>query len=492
MSKPAHLGELALGARRSSETLVEWLHRELKAAILTGRCRPGHRLPSSRTLARQQRVARGTVLAAFEQLTAEGYLHSQVGDGTRVAPRLPQVASAPSALWPHRPPAAIRIGRRGASLVAPFPAAARAGARAFTANVPSVTEFPVATWARLIGRRMRLASPRALIGGDVFGLAPLRAAIARHLGETRGVIASPDQVIVLNGTQQALDLVARVVLDPGDAAWVEDPGYPGASEVLRAAGANVVPIPVDDRGLDVAAGVKHARRARLVYSTPAHQFPLGMPLALERRLALLAWARKGGAVIFEDDYDSEFRFDGRPLAALQGLDPTGAVILAGSFSKLLFPALRLAYAVVPPALVEPLSKARSLFDRYPRFLEQVALADFIEEGRFAAHLRRMRGIYAERWQALVAAADAHWGEALTLAATDTGLQTVGFLRKRRPGSDLQLARRAAAAGVEVVALSRWDRARRWGPCLQLGFAAATPKEIDRAARVLGRLLRERD
>lgn len=484
---------LALAQKRAGESLTAWLYRTLRAAILEGRLQPGVLLPPTRVLAAQHQVARGTVVRVFERLVCEGYLRARVGSGTTVNPELPDdFFGAPASEQAAEKPAAVRgsLSERGRRLaLSPFPAAAPApgSARAFRANQPSVSHFPIEVWARLSARRLRLASRGMLSAGDVMGYRPLREAIAAHLGTTRGVVCGAEQVMVVAGTQQALDLVSRIVLDPGDAAWVEDPGYPGAAAVLRAAGARLVPVPVDEGGLCVPAGLKRAPAARLAFVTPAHQFPLGVTLSLERRWQLLEWSRTTGAWIFEDDYDGEFRFAGRPLAALQGLAPTGNVIFSGSFSKMLFPALRMGFVVLPPHLVEPMRAARSVVDRYGSTLGQAVLCDFMVEGHFGQHLRRMREVYAQRRDVLMDAAQRDWGDRLRLRLTDTGLQTVGWLAADVCG-DREFARRAAARGVEVVPLS--DFAVSWEDRqgLQIGFASADPSELRRGASALAKLL----
>ena len=491
MAKTPLLLDIAVQPRRAAETLSDWLYGQLRAAILEGRLKPGTRLPSTRTLAAEHHVARGTVLGVFERLLAEGYLQSRVGAGSCVAAQLPEEGfqAKPERVKPATSPLPARISRRGMVLAeSPFAVSASGRKlRAFSANQPAVAEFPISVWSRLTSRRTRLVSRQMLQAGDAMGLRPLREAIVAHLGVTRGVVASADQVMIVSSTQQGLDLVARLVLDPGDQAWMEDPGYPGASNILRAAGVDVVPVPVDERGLRVAEGLRRAPTARFAYVTPAHQFPLCVPLALERRLALLSWSRENGVWIFEDDYDCEFRFSGRPLAALQGLAPDGNVIFSGSFSKMLFPSLRMAFLVVPEHLVDALAAARSLVDRYARVVEQAVLCDFIEQGHFGQHLRRMRVLYGERLGVLREAAASHWGNALRLAPTDTGLQTVGWLG---PGwTDRGLAAAAAKAGIEIGPLSRFGIKWKQTNGVQIGFAAVAPPELRRAAALLGKILR---
>jgi GntR family transcriptional regulator/MocR family aminotransferase len=324
------------------------------------------------------------------------------------------------------------------------------------------------------------------LGGDVMGYPPLREAMAEHLGSTRGIRCTADRIMIVSGTQQALDLVVRIVMDPGDRAWIEDPGYTGAAAVLEAWGAKVVPVEVDARGLRVDKGIRAAKDARFAYVTPAHQFPLGVVMAPERRDQLLKWACGSGAWIFEDDYDSEFRFSGRPISALQSMTLDDNVIFSGSFSKMLFPSLRMGFLVLPEMLVEPMRKARSLLDRHGPTLNQVVLCDFIAEGHFHRHLRRMRQVYAQHQEVLLASAAEHWTGLLNVEATETGLQTIGWLEGGR--NDLDVARLAAAAGIDVTPLSNY--AFKWPrkDGLQIGFGAVPPQQIRLAARRLARIM----
>lgn len=485
MARAAPFDELPLPPRRADEKAGAWLDRALREMIQTGQLKPGERVPASRRLGQQHGLARGTVTEVFAQLSAEGYLESRVGSGTRVARRLPEHFFLPARVMPAREPARrlAPLSRRGGALIqSPFLRAfLGARPRAFRAYQPAVEDFPVDLWARIGARRMRQVSREMLLQGEELGYLPLRQAVAAHLGATRGVICQPEQVMVVSGTQQALDLASRLLLTPGDAVWMEDPGYAGATAIFRAAEARIVPVPADEHGLQVSVGRKRAPRARMAYITPANQFPLGMTLSLERRLQLLEWSRQTGAWIFEDDYDSEFRFVGRPLAALQGLDPAGGVIFSCSFNKMLFPTLRLGAVVLPAALVDSVRAARSLLDRHPPLLDQLVLCDFITEGHFGRHLRKMRQIYAERLATLTAAVETLEGR-LTLGRCDTGLQTTAWLGD---GSDaLVLAEALAKQGIEAVPLSHY--ALRWPLThgLHLGFGAVSNRELKRGVEVL--------
>jgi GntR family transcriptional regulator/MocR family aminotransferase len=478
--------------RGAALPLQRQLYDGVRQAILAGRLRPGARLPSTRALAADLGASRNTVLAAFEQLGAEGYLEGRVGSGTAVARALPEslLEARPEAGGAGRPPGRRpRLSRRGERLAGTGLALTRAPAapRPFRTGLPALDAFPLDTWARLVARRWRRAPRQLLDYGDPAGYLPLREAIAAYLRASRAVRCEAGQVIVVTGSQQAVDLAARVLADAGDTAWIEEPGYPGARGALAASGLALAPVPVDAEGLDVRAGARRAPRARLVYVTPSHQYPLGVTMSLQRRLALLDWAGRTGAWVLEDDYDSEYRYAGRPLAALQGLDGAGRVIYVGTFSKVLFPGLRLGYVVVPPALVEAFTAARALADRHPPGVTQAALADFLDGGHFARHLRRTRALYAERQTALVEAARRHLGGLLRVSPAEAGMHVVGWLPD---GVDDRAAARAAlAAEVEVAPLSAYRLRGPGAGGLVLGYAAFGPREIAdgvaRLARALG-------
>jgi len=490
--KPKRSILLSLPPRGRGETLSAWLYRELRQAILEGRLKAGAPLPSSRSLSTQYKVARGTVVFVFEQLTSEGYLEGKTGSGTRVSSKLPDeyFIGAGKSSRPALPLRKGHLSQRGHALAqSPFLKLQRSvkALRAFRANQPSVTHFPTEIWSRIGSRRMRMASRSMLLDGDVLGYLPLREAVASHLGETRAVVCDSSQIMIVSGTQQALDLIIRLTLDPGDEAWMEDPGYPGASAMLLAAGASVVSISVDHQGMRVSEGLRKAPQAKLAYVTPAHQFPLGVAMPLERRLQLLEWSRQSGSWIFEDDYDSEFRFAGKPLASLQSLAPYGNVIFSGSFSKMLFPSLRMGFLVLPQHLAEAARQARSLLDRFGPPVEQAVLCDFITEGHFGRHLRKMREIYAEHLAILSESAQKEWGGRLVLQPTDTGLQTVAWLSSSGQ-SDRDFSRTAAGRGVEVVPLSAFARQWKKRNGLQIGFASISPAEIRRGVEAMGQIL----
>ncbi len=323
--------------------------------------------------------------------------------------------------------------------------------------------------------------------GEPAGYRPLREAIAAYLGAVRAVHCVPEQVIMVSGSQQGLDIAARVLLDPGDAAWIEDPGFHGARAALLAAGARLIPVPVDREGLDVEAGIRRGSKARIVYLTPSHQFPLGATLSLARRLALLKWASKARAWILEDDYDGEFRYAGRPLSSLQGLDGEGRVIYIGTFSKILFPSLRLGYIIAPTDLIDAFVKARAIVTHASSLMEQAILADFINEGQFAGHVRAMRTLYAQRQAVVLRAGKTELDGLLDLQSDEAGMDLIGWLPR---GVDDQLAyRKAAAHGVEVTPLSAYSIKRQRRGALRLGYTGYTPSDLRRGVRNLAMALR---
>lgn len=489
MGKRTATFTLALPPRDAATPPSRWLCSALRAEILGGRLRPGARLPATRDLARQYGLSRGTIVSAFEQLKSEGYVEGSVGSGTYVSRVLPddllQVAREVSPQPTARPTGRRRVsdfGRR----VTLFPGFSFRPIRAFRTDQPALDLFPTTLWAQLAGRRLRRATMNLLLGCDSMGYRPLREAVADYLTSSRGVRCGAEQIAIVSGTQEALDLAARVFLNPGDRVCMEDPGYPGAALVFEAIGAKISAVRVDDEGMRVPG--PSPRGVRLAYVTPGHQFPTGVGMSLRRRLELLEWARTSGALIFEDDYDSEYRYAGRPMPALQGLDRDGRVLFAGSFSKVMFPSLRLGYLVVPPDLVELFEATLSVTRRHAPLLEQALLCDFITEGHFGRHVRRMREIYAERLSELLECARQRLAGLLELSSVEAGLQTVGWLRDGLNGAEAVEA--AAKRGIEVTALSRYTRGRVTREGLQLGFAAVSAEEIRRGVTELAAALEE--
>jgi GntR family transcriptional regulator/MocR family aminotransferase len=468
------------------------LYRELREAVLGGRLPAGSRLPSTRTLAAELGVSRNTVMGAFDQLLAEGYLEGKVGSGTYVAEELPedllQVRGDVKKPAPEIPAGAL-LSKRGAVLASSpvIPPRPHRAPRAFRPGPGASEQFPARIWMRLLARRWRGPLRELLAYGEPAGYDPLRDAIASYLRAARAVRCTASQVVVVSGTQEGLDITARLLLDPGDAVWIEDPGYLGARGAFTGASARVCPVPVDKEGLVVQEGIARQPHARVVYVTPSHQFPLGVTMSLARRLALLEWVKRSGAWVIEDDYDSEFRYSGRPIAAMQGLDFTGRVIYAGTFSKVLFPSLRLGYLVLPPDLVAPFTAARDLVDRHAPLMEQAVLADFIAEGHFARHIRRMRALYAHRLAIFMEAAQRELEGLLEVNPKDNGMHMMGWLP---PGVDDAAASRSALEhGVEAPPLSAYSMEPQPRGGLLLGYAGYSTREIREGVRRLAQALR---
>ena len=499
---PSAVGALVALDPDSATPLYRQLYDALREAILDGRLRGGTRVPATRALAEDLGVSRNTASLAYDQLHAEGYLERRLRGGTFVARILPDLllqprrtTPRPAAIVRQQQPAARPLSARGAALAGlalPASVNTRVAPRPFRPGVPALDEFPVALWSRLSALHWRRLRGAELAYGHSAGHQPLREAIATHLAVARGVRCTSEQVIVVGGSQQALDLATRLLLDPGDAVWLEDPGYVGARAAFAAAGARIVPVPVDDEGLVVAAGERLAPEARMVFVSPSHQHPLGMSMSVSRRLALLHWAQRADAWVLEDDYDSEIRYRGRPQPAMQGIDADGRVIYIGTFSKTLFPALRLGYVVVPPRLVDAFVTARLVSDRHSSVVEQAVLADFIAGGHYARHLRRMRALYAERQEALVAAARELLGDVLDVRPTDAGMNVIAWLP---PGVDDRAVYRAALeAGVEAPPLSPFSQAPLERGALFLNFSGYEPAALRGAmvklACVVRRVVRE--
>ncbi len=486
LRSPLPLDSFALDPQAEAP-LYRQLYDALRGAILDGRLAAGARLPSSRVLAADLGVGRNTVLSAYEQLTAEGYLEGQVGAGTRIAASLPdkflEVGAGGRGARAARNDPGIPLSRRGELIASVKRGAARyerGHARAFQHGLPAIDQFPATLWSRLLARRAR--DPRnGLFGYETGeGYKPLREAIAAHAGAARGVVCTPEQVIVTAGAQAAFDIAARMLIDPGDAAWIEEPGYLGARGALLGAGANLVPVPVDNEGLDVAAGRALHPMPKLIYVTPSHQFPLGVTLSLPRRLALLDFAGAANAWIVEDDYDSEYRYSGRPIASLQGLDRAARVLYMGTFSKTLFPSLKVGYLIVPDALIDAFRTAIRLTGHVPSPAIQAALADFIGDGHFGTHVRRMRAVYAARRACLTEAIESDLGEFVEASPSDGGMQLVGFLK--RDIDDRNASAVAAAAGIHVAPLATYYLGRPAMSGLHMGFAAIPETQIAKATK----------
>lgn len=465
--------ELTLADRPPQQTLTSWLYAQLRSAILEGRLQPGSRLPASRDFAAQYGLSRGTVVSVWERLQAEGYIYCRVGSGTRVN-RIEPVPSVPATNC--EPPAYLR--RVIADYVRPKPwrdLAAMESVRPFSMRDPAVAEFPAELWAKIAARRARTFPSCLQTEDDGRGYRPLREAIAGYLGSSRGVRCNANQIIVVSGVQQGLDLLTRLLLKPGDPVWMEDPGYFGATLAFENAGAQIIPVPVDEQGLSVSAGLTLCPHAKGVYLTPAHQFPLGMTMSLERRMAVLQWASRTGAFVLEDDYDSEYRFEGSPVPALQSLDRQANVIFLGSFHKLLFPSLRIGYVVLPPSLVDYFLAFRYRTDFHNLSLEQTVLCDFIAEGHLGRHIRRMRDLYAGRLAALLEGGQRYLQGLLEISGVRAGLYTAAFLQNGM--SSRQAEQAAATHHIEAIALDRYTLESHDPKGVLLGFAAFKEAEL---------------
>jgi GntR family transcriptional regulator/MocR family aminotransferase len=468
--------------RRIGDGLQQQVYAGVRRAILEGVLTPGTRVPSSRSLADELCVSRTTTLLAYEQLLAEGYLCAQHGAGTYVARELPDDLPLPAPLRGRH----VRFGklsRRGQRLAdMPAPARRLSGMpRPFRLGAPALDKFPVRIWSQLVNRRLRSAKGADLDYSGPGGHPPLQQAVVEHVQAARGARCIQKQVFIVAGAQRGLQMVATALLDHGDSVWTENPGYPGARSAFCAAGARTVPVRVDDHGLDVAAAIRTAPHARMAYVTPSNQFPLGVPMTLPRRLALLKWASRNDAWVIEDDYDSEFRYGTRPLTCLQGLDAEGTVIYVGTFAKSVFPALRLGFVLVPQHLCDKFIAMRYAADLHPPLLEQMALADFIADGHYARHLRRMRAIYQERRDALIEAAETYCAGALRLRKVQTGLHAVADLFQV---DEELVSHQAARRGIEVSPLGSYCVGRRMLNGLLLGFACSRPEQLRAAMRLL--------
>jgi GntR family transcriptional regulator / MocR family aminotransferase len=462
---------VSLIARRD---LAGEIYRQIRTAILDGRLQGGHALPPTRQLAAQLSVSRMTVSVAYDRLIGEGFATAKVGAGTFVAlnlerpsePAKPRdLALRPIEAWKHVP-LPTELWR-----VAKFD---------FRAGLPDAQLFPYDAWRRLLAREFRPAGGAGVYSHPA-GHAGLREAIVRYFGTSRGISADADDVIITNGAQQAIDLSARVLLKPGDRVAVEDPSYGPPRRVLSACGLQVCGVPVDDEGLIVEAIPPNTR---LIYVTPSHQFPLGMSMSLNRRLALLRWAGDTSAAIIEDDYDSEFRFGGRPIEPLHMLDTEGRVIYVGSFSKTMLPTLRLGFLIVPPSLRTAMHSAKYLSDWHSPLAVQAAMARFIEEGLFARHIRRMRMAYEPRHRLVVNGVARLLADELKVVESSVGLHVAAIARRKSVSQVNAIVQQASALGVECQPLSKFAAGESLRCGLMLGYGAIRCEQIEEGLLIL--------
>jgi GntR family transcriptional regulator/MocR family aminotransferase len=478
----------------SSTPLHQQLYTEIRSAILVGRFSAAEKLPSSRALAQSLSVSRMTVTECYGQLIAEGYLEPRRGSGTYVCSILPELAFSPASRGKRSrsttaPDGPIRLSRYGIELQTHL--SKRNGPAKTLLRLdylgPDVSNFPTRLWSRLLARHSRNAKRELFeYAPDSRGHQPLREAIAHYLRKARAVRCDAEQVILVSGSQQAVDLSARVLLNDGDAVAIENPGYLAAARVFSAQGATLSPVDVDEEGMVVAKlDSLKSKPPKLVYVTPSHQFPTGASLSLARRLALLKWARQHGSVIFEDDYDSEYRYSGRPLPSLQGMASGVPVLYVGTFSKTLFPGLRIGYAVVPKSLIRVFARAKFLSDRQGPSIEQYALTDFLNEGHYERHIRRMRQLYGRRRGVLADALSKHFGEAVTIRGDNSGMHLYAEFTLNI--SEQEAFTRAIKAGLRLERVHRFDeaeRSRSTRSAFIFGFARLSERTIrDGVARL---------
>jgi GntR family transcriptional regulator / MocR family aminotransferase len=478
--------------RKAPKALHRQIYDSYRSAIVEGSLRAGQRIPSTRGLAVELGVSRFPVLNAYAQLLAEGYFESRVGAGTVVSRLLPEQFTPSQAVAKRatttrsgpRP-----IARRAAILVGGESKPWHVGWGAFGVGQVAFDQFPVQIWSNLVARHCRTMNAKSLHYGEQAGSKALRETIAAYLRTARSLHCEAEQVMIVSGSQQALELSARVLLDPGSRVWVEEPCYRLARDVFALTGCRLVPVPVDCEGLDVATGIKRCRKARAAFVTPSHQFPLGVTMSASRRFQLLDWAQNTGSWIIEDDYDSEYRYESLPIASLQGLDTNARVIYMGTFSKVLFPSLRLGYMVIPSDLIGRFLAIRRVMDLGPPIFHQEVLADFIGEGHFARHIRRMRVLYRERRSALVESISKELGSTVEVLGGDAGMHLTVTLPK---GSrDVEIAERAARQNLRLWPLSPSYLGAAPPQGFILGFGSTAAAEMPRAVRKLRNLLTAR-
>ena len=481
-SSAIRLGVLVLD-RSSPRSLHQQIYSTLRDLILTGVIAPGAVLPSTRSLSHDLGVSRNTASSVFDQLSAEGLIETKVGSGTRVTNAIPaDFLARKRARWLKVPKSAVRLLPDRARMLGGFSdTRAETMPRAFTPGVPAIDQFPIDEWVTLTSRHWKTATVRELCSSSAMGNSRLRNVIATYAGAARAASCTEDNILVVTGAQQALDICARTLTDPGAVCWIENPGYLGARHAFTLAGLQLVPAPVDERGLMVREAIATLPEPRLIYITPSHQYPLGGTLSLERRIALLEFADRVGAWIIEDDYDSEFGYEGAPISCLQGLDNSDRVVYIGSFNKTLFPALRLGFAIVPSDLVASFRTARLHSDGHPAAVTEAVLADFIANGSYGSHLRRMRAVYMERRDLLIEML-LKYAPQIEVGVHDRGLHLVGYLP--RDIDDRHISEQVRRAGIIVPPLSQFYLSKKKGNGLLFGFACTIPFEIEPAVKKL--------
>jgi len=476
---------------KSDAPLYRQIYETIRSSILSGEFHSGRQLPASRLLAKQLGVSRMTVINAYDQLLAEGYLESKAGAGTFVAEHLPEEFLQTPRLERQDTETKtssrdLKLSRYGKNILQESGAVLQNNQVTpivpFQYGLVAIDKFPFDIWTKVANKCYYTLQRDAFGYGEPAGFYPLREAIAAYLKSFRAVNCTPEQIIITNGAQHAFDLIGRVLLEPKTEVWIENPCYTGAKQVLQSFEAKLVPVPVDKNGFDLAAALKQSRNARLVYVTPSHQFPLGVTMSLPRRLQLLEWARTAEAWIIEDDYDSEFRYEGRPLASLQGLDRDGRVFYTGTFSKTIFSALRLGCLVVPKDLIEIFTAVRALGGSHSPLIDQATLAEFINEGHFVRHVRRMRRLYEEKQEILISEVKKHLAGKLEVKKTVSGMHLIGWLND--DVKDYIVAKKAAEFGVKAAAVSSHSLTKQERGGLILGYTATGEKQIKKGVRQL--------
>lgn len=461
--------------RKNHESLQQQLFQVLRQGVLSSDLPADLKLPSSRQLATSLSIARNTVIAVYDQLIAEGYLISKVGSGTRVSNSVSEVQSKQKSKLPGQSP---RLSTRGLRMTSTKRSMFTGVQASFQAGLPALDEFPYAKWSRYVARNYR-SGAKALFGYDTAGGLPeLRSAIAKYVRTQRGVVCDDSQVIVISGSQAALDLSARMLIDPGDDIWIENPCYQGAKGAFLGAGANLCPIPVGSAGLDVEYAAKQYPNARVAFVTPSYQYPLGITMSLDQRLRLLDWAEQTESWIIEDDYDSEFRYRGHSISALQGLDSGERVLYMGTYSKTMFPSIRIAYLIVPFALVNVFQNALRQSGQLSPLPLQAAMADFINEGAYVHHVRRMKGIYSQRQQCFLDMAGKYLKEALRFERADAGMHLIGYFNDQNT-DDKAIAERALTQGIVAPSLSSLYLTEQVKRGLYLGYAGTAESAMER-------------
>ncbi len=471
-----------------SDSLHQQVYSQLRWAILSGRLQAGQRIPASRALAKSLGLSRTTVTQGYDQLISEGYLQTRPGAGTYVCDQLPETLLAAETVEQlNHTSVEIPLSAYGQRVNrSPSRPVQESFEISFLYGQPDLNMFPVELWRKLLSKHCRGGHRWLEYAPSPLGEWSLRQAVAHYLQQSRAVCCTPEQVLITNGSQQALSLITQLLVTPDDSVAIENPGYRGARDVFRASGATLLPMPVDRDGLVVDKLIHHSATPRLVYVTPSHQFPTGALLSLPRRLALLQWARKTGSLIVEDDYDSEYRYGGRPIPSLQGLDAHGSVLYVGTFSKVMFPSLRLGYLVLPMSLVEVFGKARWLADRQPPTLSQYALAEFIAAGHLERHIRKMRLCYERRRRTLVQALYKHFGESVEVLGDSAGLHVMAKLPIKL--SDAAAVTRAANVGVEICsAQNQYESPCNTGEFV-FGYTAINEAQIEAGISLLAQAL----